>query len=141
MYHIGKKYHSVIFIKGFQRCIGRFYSEIQAAAAYNGAVDLYWSGEGYKNSIDQVELDKALEADRVEKSEAMKSRIDRLKSVEANRKIKQTARDTRREEKSIGVIREQPSYTKGSEWIERNKRAMQIILNPNYLAKTTDYTV
>lgn len=47
-----KKWKALIYNIDKQIHIGTFNTEIDAAQAYNNAVDKYWNGEGYKNSID-----------------------------------------------------------------------------------------
>lgn len=46
-----KRWTTTIFVDGKKKYIGSFQKEVDAAMAYNDAVDLYWGGEGYKNVV------------------------------------------------------------------------------------------
>ena len=47
----GNKYQTSIRVNGKSIHLGYFDTEIEAAIAYNDAVDLYWNGAGYKNPV------------------------------------------------------------------------------------------
>ncbi|MGJ7824225.1 AP2 domain-containing protein [Staphylococcus aureus] len=48
-----KKWSAVIKIDSKSKYLGSFVDELEAAKAYNSAVDKYWDGQGYKNHKNQ----------------------------------------------------------------------------------------
>lgn len=53
---VGRRFRADFSTVGTQFYLGTFLTELEAAKAYNDAVDKYWNGEGYKNPIDETRV-------------------------------------------------------------------------------------